>query len=226
MKNIIAINLKLYKEVFNKNLSKFLLSTIKSAKKENANLIIIPNNIDLKETLKICNKYQITVFAQNAESNIKYGSNTGHIGITQLKDIGCYGTLINHSENRLSKKTIEILVKECKEKKFKSIVCSKNLKETKEIAKFKPDFIAYEPPKLIGGDISVATAKPEVIKDCYNAIKEISPKTKLLVGAGVKTTEDVKISKKLKAAGVLLASGMTKSKTPGKTLKELNLGFK
>jgi triosephosphate isomerase len=225
MKNIIAINLKLYKEVFNNNLASFLKSTINSTKKENANLIIIPNNIDLKETIKICSKHNIPVYAQNVEPNINYGSQTGHIGITQIKDIGCLGTLINHSENRLPKKIIEQLVKECKEKKIKSIVCSKNLKETKELAQFKPDFIAYEPPKLIGGNISVATAKPEVIKDCYKAIKNISSKTKLLVGAGVKTTEDVKISKKLKASGVLLASGMTKSKNPGKTLKELNMGF-
>ena len=76
--------------------------------------------------------------------------------------------------------------------------------------------------ELIGGDISVSTAQPEIIE---NAAKLIGS-DKLLVGAGVKTGEDVKLALKLGAKGVLLASGVTKAEDPKAVLMDLAKGLK
>ena len=46
----------------------------------------------------------------------------------------------------------------------------------------EPTYIAYEPPELIGGNVSVSSAKPEIIAQ---AAKACNGKTKLLVGAGL-----------------------------------------
>jgi triosephosphate isomerase len=48
---------------------------------------------------------------------------------------------------------------------------------------------------------------------------------KVLVGAGVKTAEDVRLSLEYGASGVLLASGVTKSFDPEKTLYDLVSGL-
>ncbi|MFH1229459.1 MAG: triose-phosphate isomerase, partial [Candidatus Aenigmatarchaeota archaeon] len=83
-----------------------------------------------------------------------------------------------------------------------------------------------EPPELIGGDISVSTAQPEIIKTAVNCVKSVSPNTKVLCGAGVKTSEDVRKSIELGASGVLLASGVAKAPDIKKAMEELINGMK
>jgi len=80
--------------------------------------------------------------------------------------------------------------------------------------------VAVEPPELIGGDISVSTAQPEVVSGAVQLIGS----NKTLVGAGVKNAEDVKISIELGASGVLLASGVTKAVDPESVLRDLVSG--
>ena len=45
------------------------------------------------------------------------------------------------------------------------IVCADDLKEVEALAQFSPDFLAIEPPELIGKGIAVSKAKPSIIKD-------------------------------------------------------------
>ena len=98
------------------------------------------------------------------------------------------------------------------------MVFVKDLKQAKQIEKLKPDYLIYEPPKLVAGKISVSTAKPEIIK---NLSKKLKRTTKFLVGAGIKTREDINTSMKLGASGVAFSSVITKAKDPHKKLKEL-----
>jgi len=46
-----------------------------------------------------------------------------------------------------------------------------------------------------------------------------------LVGAGINSKKDVEISLKMGAKGILVASGVIKSKNPYESLKELAEGF-
>jgi triosephosphate isomerase len=84
------------------------------------------------------------------------------------------------------------------------------------------DFVAVEPPELIGGDISVSTANPELISDAVATIGA----GKVLVGAGIKNAEDVRIALKLGAVGVLVASGVVKAADPVAALEDLCKGMK
>ena len=106
--------------------------------------------------------------------------------------------------------------------KFKVLACADSPKEVTKLKKLKPDFIAYEPPELIGGDISVSTARPKLITDSVKKAGKIP----LLVGAGIKNTNDVKISIKLGAKGVFVASGIIKAKNKRKEILSLIKGFK
>jgi len=165
---------------------------------------------------KVSKAVKLKVFAQHVDE-VDYGSNTGHIMIDAVKQAGASGTILNHSENRIPMKNIKAIVKKCKQKKFPVLVCAQDADEVKKIAKLKPDYVAYEPPELIGGNISVSTAKPQVIE---KSVKKAG-KVPLIVGAGVKNTEDVKISMKLGAKGILVASGVIKAKNQEKAIQEL-----
>ena len=84
-----------------------------------------------------------------------------------------------------------------------------------------PDFVAVEPPELIGSDTSVSTAQPELISDSVKKICNGFDCHSVLVGAGVKSGQDVKIALELGASGVLLASGVAKAEEPEKAILEL-----
>ena len=101
----------------------------------------------------------------------------------------------------------------------------KRIKELEKITSLNPDFISYEPPELIGSkDISVATAKPDVIAQAV----EISKKSgiPLVVGAGVHSAQDVKKCLSLGAVGVAVASDVMKALDPKKELLDLTEGFR
>ncbi|EKD47789.1 MAG: hypothetical protein ACD_65C00286G0002 [uncultured bacterium] len=158
----------------------------------------------------------LPVFAQHMDA-IEPGAHTGGILPEAIKNAGAYGVIINHSEKRVPFTDIEKNIKRAKDLKLFTIVCCADDVEAAQIVKFEPDMIAVEPPELIGGDISISTANPDLIRKSVAVVG----KGRLIVGAGVKTADDIKIALELGASGILLASGVVKAKEPEKVLREL-----
>ena len=71
---------------------------------------------------------------------------------------------------------------------------------------------------------SVAQAKPEIISQSVEIAKEAD--LPLIVGAGIKSTEDVRKSIELGAAGVAVASDVVAAKDPKKEILDLVEGFR
>jgi len=164
----------------------------------------------------------LAVWAQHVD-DIDFGPNTGQILPQAVVEAGAKGTLLNHSENQLPLEMIKEIIKKCQLLKLKTLVCADNLEEAKAIVKARPDFLVYEPPEFIGSQTaSVATAKPEVIKDFVKEIKNVS----VLVGAGIHSQKDVKIAIKLGAKGILVSSDVVLAKNPEKELLDLAGGFR
>lgn len=162
----------------------------------------------------------VEVYAQHLDS-VKPGSHTGSILGKSLKDAGATGTLINHSEDREPKKDIEKAVEKAEELGFTSIVCAQSPEECRELKEFNPDYIAFEPPELIGGDVSVTEAEPEIIEDAVEAASPVDT----LTGAGIHNRDDVDKSVELGCKGVLVASGVVKAEKPGEVAKDLVEGL-
>jgi triosephosphate isomerase len=184
-------------------------------------IAIAPQNCDLA---LFSNSFGLPVLGQHLD-NVKQGSTTGRNTPEALKAIGCVGTLINHSEYRIPAEDVKALVSRCRELGLITVVCTKDAAESQAYAKFGPDFIAVEPPELIGGDISVTTANPKIVSDSVKLVKENSPRVKVLCGAGVKTGKDVAKAIELGADGVLLASGVVKAKDQKAVLLDLVSGL-
>lgn len=128
------------------------------------------------------------------------------------------GTLVNHSDYRIASwPEIKQGIKVC--------LCTKDGPETEKLILKKPDFILYEPLELIGSaTTSVALSKPEIISEVAEICKRYS--VPLIVGAGVKSGEDVKISLQRGAIGVGVSSAVVKSADPEKQLRELAEAYK
>jgi triosephosphate isomerase len=214
---LVAINMKTYPESTGAEGMKLALLCQEVFEATGKSLALAPQQSDLA---LYASTFAVPMLAQHVD-NVKPGGTTGRVTPEAVKAIGCAGTLINHSEHRIPSDDVKALVERCRKLGLVSIVCTKDAKESQEYSNFKPDFIAVEPPELIGGDISVTTANPGVVRDSVAAVKKISPGTKVLCGAGVKTGADVKKALELGADGVLLASGVVKAKDPKSVVAEM-----
>ena len=167
---------------------------------------------------------QIPVLAQHIDA-MDPGAHTGWMAAASAKNAGAIGSLLNHSEHPISLSEIKKTIIKLRENKLLSIVCAPTAAMVKKIAALKPDVVAFEPPELIGNkDISVATAKPDVIAQAV----EVSKKSgiPLIVGAGVHSAQDVKKCLSLGAVGIAVASDVMNSSDPRKELLDLTEGFK
>jgi triosephosphate isomerase len=218
---IIIVNFKTYEMGYGKNALNLTKSLQQVAEETKANIAVAvcPTDIHL-----ISSECSLPVFVQHMDP-IGFGSNTGFILPEAVKEAGAVGTLINHSEHRLQLAQIEACVRRAAEVGLASCVCTNNLETSKAASVLSPEFVAVEPPELIGGDISVSQAQPELVSDTVSAIQSVSPHVKVLCGAGVKTGEDVKKALELGSEGVLLASGVVKAKDVEGAIRDLVSGM-
>jgi len=217
----LVINFKAFKESTGKNALKIAKTAEKISNNLNVCIAISPNFLDLKEIAK---NVSIFTFAQHCDA-VDEGAFTGHVTAYQIKDAGGKGIILNHSEKRMELDDLEDAIELAKKYELETIVCANNIDVAKAVAVLNPDFIALEPPELIGGNISVSQAQPEVITNLVSEIKKYNTKIKLLVGAGIKTKDDVKKAIELGTDGVILASGVVKAKNVSKAIEDLASGL-
>jgi triosephosphate isomerase (TIM) len=216
MKPLIVLNFKTYNEATGLKALP-LAQKIAKSKKNKYDIIVAPSLLTTKE---IVDKTTLTVFAQHTD-NVQLGAHTGRIPAKELVDIGVKGTLLNHSERKVPYKFLTKIVKECRKNKLQIIICASSISEVKKVAQLKPEYLAYEPTELIGGDVSVCKAQPDILVTAVNAVKKISRKTKVLCGAGVHNKEDLGQALVLGMHGVLIGHAVPKAKDPKKFLQEL-----
>ncbi|MDD4138466.1 MAG: triose-phosphate isomerase [Methanoregula sp.] len=214
---LILVNLKTYREGTGNRAHMIAQAAQLVAGESGVTIGIAPGYIDLHP---LCHHFSIPVYAQHVDG-CEPGANTGHITVDAIKTAGAAGSLINHSERRLTLAEIEASVRGLQAHKLISVICSNNEITSAGAAALAPDYVAIEPPELIGSGVSVSKANPEIIKRSVAAVHAINPKVKVLTGAGIQTGECVKIAVDLGTDGVLLASSVVKSKEPATVLRDL-----
>ncbi len=217
----IIVNFKVYREVEGAKAVSVALACQQVAEESGVSVAVCPPMVELS---KVAAAVNIPVLAQHVDAR-KPGSNTGWITPEMIASAGAAGSLINHSEHRLEITDLKNSVAACRSNGLLSVVCADSAETSGAVAFFKPDFIAVEPPELIGGDISVTSARPEVVSDAVNAVRRVDADIPLLCGAGVKTGKDVRAALELGAKGVLLASGVVKAADVRKALSDLVSGI-
>lgn len=210
--NVVIVNYKAYDAATGNNALK--LTKILEKCTHDIKLMVAVSNIDIH---KVATSTKVKVLAQHLD-NLDFGKGTGKTVAKAIKENKAAGVLMNHAEDKLELKDIEENIKRCRELKLISVVCCAKLSEAKKIIEFKPDYLAYEVPELIGTGKSISKASPGLIQQF---VKIVGTNSIPLCGAGVTTNDDYKAAIKLGTKGVLLASGITKADNPGKAMKEM-----
>jgi len=215
---LLLINFKTYPEATGKNAVKLAKICETIAKKYSVSIAVAPNIIDLSE---VASRVDIPVFSQHIDPILKDGKHTGHVLAENVKTVGAVGTLLNHSERRLSFEEIEECIKIAKSFDLITVCCSESPEKSEQIAKLNPDFIAYEDPVLIGSGIPISKAKADSVKEFVELLRKVNPKVIPLCGAGISTGEDVKAALKLGTKGVLVASSIVLAKDQKKAVEDM-----
>ncbi len=205
-KPLIIVNLKTYQH------GAKAVALCKKIAKVDKNIIVGCSALDL---YRVSNETKLKCYCQHVDY-FEEGRNSGFVLPEGVKGNGGVGVFLNHSEHPLEFSVLKKSVLRCKKLGLKILVFAGDLKAAKRIEKLGVDYICIEPAELVGGKVSVSSAKPELIKKIGKGLK-----CKFLVGAGVHSSDDVEVAVKYGAAGVALSSAVTTSKNPGKVLKGL-----
>ncbi|WP_049984917.1 triose-phosphate isomerase [Halobellus rufus] len=162
----------------------------------------------------------VETWAQHVDPN-GHGSHTGSTLAESVAEAGAVGTLINHSEKRLKLADIDGAVRAAERAGLETCVCANNPTQIGAAAALGPDSVAVEPPELIGGDVSVATADPGIVEDAVAAAGAVDSDVDVFCGAGISDGDDVATAGELGATGILLASGVAKADDPRAALEAL-----
>lgn len=213
---MIFVNFKTYKEGTGEEAVKLANFCQEVSEKSGVEIIPVVQVVDL---YRISKEVKIPLWVQHIDW-FPQGQYTGWINLEAVIEAGASGSLLNHSEHQIPPGTINQVIKRIGN--FRVMVCCRTLGQAERLAKLEPDFLSYEPPELIGSqEKSVASEKPETIKK----IVEMTG-IPVIVGAGVHSQKDVKISLKMGAKGILVATDVVLAKEPKKELEDLTEGFK
>lgn len=215
------INLKNYIETAGDNTLRIVKDAEMVSEKLDVEIIISPPQPSLA---LIAKQTKLKVISQHIDLK-KHGASTGFYIAEIIEKVGAIGSLINHSEHGIKTEEIKQSIEKLKEVNLLSFVCVKTLEELKVILKFEPDFIAIEPPELIGTQKSISSEKPYLIQKSNELIKQENNGSKLICGAGINKSEDIKTAVENGASGILVSSSITRANNWYEKIFELASAF-
>jgi len=154
-------------------------------------------------------------------SPVEHGSHTGSMLAEAAVRAGATGTLLNHSEQRLTLADIDDALAAAQRAALETVVCANNPAQIEAAAALGPDAVAVEPPALIGTGTPVSQADPDVVRGAVDAAGAVDEAVDVFCGAGISTGTDLVAAQELGASGVLLASGVAKADDPRVALENL-----
>lgn len=158
----------------------------------------------------VASAVKIPVISQKVEDAVE-GKSTGAVIPEALKAWGCAGSIINHSESRMPLEAVGRTVRRMRKSGLVSCVCAEGSEELERIVPFEPEYIAVEPPELIGTGIPVSKARPGLVSESVTTAKTAGFRGLVLCGAGIVSGDDARAAVKLGAGGILVASSIVKS---------------
>lgn len=215
---MVVVNFKTYLQGTGEKAVELARISVRVVRETGIRVVVVPQLGDMRA----CRETGAECWAQHIDG-VEPDRHTGFVTVEEVMAAGATGTLLNHSEHRVPPEEIKKTIERIKQfSGFQVGLSAATLEETVQFSSFFPTYIAYEPPELIGSrEKSVSTEKPEIVAQAVNAVP-----VPLLIGAGVHTAEDVRVGVRLRAAGVLVSTGVVLATDPEKELLELTGAFK
>jgi triosephosphate isomerase len=156
---------------------------------------------------------RIHVFAQHMDP-VPPGRGVGAVLAEALREAGAVGTLLNHSEKRMTLGELRRALERARSTGLATLVFADSPAEAAALARLGPDIVLAEPPDLIATGVSVGNVMAGFIADALAAVKGVDPRILVMSGAGVSGPEDVERVIRLGLDGTGSSSGILKAADP------------
>lgn len=125
------------------------------------------------------------------------------------------GVILNHPERKLTTDELTASIKRARELNIETLICATTIGEAVELNKYEPHYIGIESEQLIGKDDSFRNHCPGIVQEAKQLID-----AEILIGAGIKTSNDLKHVLNSGGSGVLISSLILKAPDPSHTLND------
>lgn len=203
----LLVNFKNYPEVLGEGSVRLALAVKKGAEAAGVEGIVAP---PIPMLGLVASRARVWVYSQTIGSDLGDKS-TGSVVPEAVKAAGGRGTILNHSESRKTTAELRRLVPLIKSHGLEICLCAQTAAEAARLSVLGPNYLAVEPPELIGSGIAVSRARPELIQRTVTASRRAGYEGPILCGAGIVGADDVKKAVELGADGVLVASAVVKA---------------
>ena len=214
MKRFLVVNFKAYETAFGAGALRLASEASRLAQRLSRVRVILA--VPALTASRVLSVYD-DVYLQHVDP-VGFGAYTGFTPLEALRVEGVRGTIINHSEHKVTYRDLALIAGKAKLLGLEVLACADTPEEAVAVALLEPTMVAVEPPELIGSGIPVSKAKPEVITSSVEAVRRVS-NVPVLAGAGISEALDAVRAVELGASGVLVASAIMKSKSPELSLR-------
>ena len=174
-------------------------------------VIFDPQAVDIPAVARATER--LLVFAQHMDP-VAVGRGVGSVLPEALREAGAVGTLLNHSERRMTLGDINRAIVRAREVGLATLVCADSPEEAAAVAQLGPDIVLAEPPELIATSRSAATEMRGFVERSVELVRQIDPVIIVMCGAGVQTPDDVEKMIELGVGGTGSSSGVLKAADP------------
>ncbi len=174
-----------------------------------AQLIDIPRIKQQTKNLIMC--------AQHMDGIVP-GRGMGHVLPEALVAAGVEGVVLNHAEKQLTLSELVRAMKRAKELDMITSICVDTVEECRAAATLKPAIMICEETSRIATGV---TSDMSYMVETRDAVKEVSPETIVVQGAGIKSYDDVYRSIMAGSGGSGGTSGIVAAEDPCKVMDEM-----
>lgn len=212
---LFGINFKVYEATIG-DAGLDLARTVQKVRRETGvELTVTPQLPDLR---RISRETELKILAARMDA-LSPGRGMGRILPETIADAGASAVVINHAENRDTFADIVRKIERCREVGIESIVCVDSRAMGEAILTFEPDAVLYEKPGDISTDRAITQTHPERVEEFVAMVANQAPDTRVHVGGGIRTPEDVRLAFKQGADATGAASGVCLVDDPEATIR-------
>lgn len=215
------VNVKVYPDTHGEDAVSLARLLAELEEETPARFVFTPQLPDLR-TVVAETDVAVTAPAMHA---VEPGRGMGKILPETLAAAGVDGVVINHAENRDTLSDIAWKVQRCRDLGMDSVVCVDSIEMGRAVATFEPDAMVYELPEDIASERAITRTHPDRVRSFVAMVDEASPRTRVNVGGGIATPEDVRLAFELGADATGAASAVCLADDPESMLRAIADAF-
>lgn len=210
---IFEIGLKGY--LYGDDAVRLAIEADRASRETGVSIIFDPQYVDIPAIAQATST--LLVFAQHMDP-VEVGRGAGAVLPEALKAAGAVGTMLNHSERRMSLADLHRAIQRAAEVGLATMACSDSPEEAVAIAHLGPTIVLAEPPALIGGNRSVGREMRAFVERTTAGVAAVDPTIIVMCSAGIRTAADVAAMVELGVGATGSTSGILAAPDPVATM--------